>query len=405
MRHTNTNKKHNKTKISHSTMAVAMAVHPRKSSAVRRAATSPPRLLVVQLLSLASVHAHANAFAFGFVIPPSAARVGHGGGNVATTTSTTTSTTELRATRGGGMDAYAAQMAAMARAGGGSSPSPSPLPDAAASPPADAAISIATASAADRTASDMLDAARSTISAATSAFVGVGITVDASTAISMLESSQTLLVSRIKTSIPDLASRPDACSSPDFVVGPGTDVVKLRAYDAPGPSNVAWLSDLSVDGRLSSLAIYSGPLTCVPHLLSRCSIDANLGDLRLFLDFRPRSYGAYEMRDPFTGEYPGPETLGRKSFEYSGSRMEYGTRFGNADVAGYLNGVRTSLVGAFDNPTLGDGELSEMETLTRGPLALDVTMPLRWVPFGTFFHPRSFFVPPFSPPVHEGRKK
>jgi hypothetical protein len=272
------------------------------------------------------------------------------------------------------MDAYAAQMAAMTTGGavatGGSSSS-----DAAADADADAA---------DRAAAEMLDAARSTIASSSASSVGVPplADVDAYTSIAMLESSQTLSVSKIASSIPDLALKPDASydSSSDFVIGStSSNRVKLGASDAPGPANVAWLSDLCVESRLSSLTIYSGPLTNVPHLISRCSIDESTGDLSLFVDFRPRSYGAYEMRNPSTGEYPGPETLGRKSFEYSGARRDYETKFGNDDVSIFLRGVRSSLNGAIDNPKLGDAGLSALETLTRGPLALDVTMPLGWV--------------------------
>ncbi|KAL3809652.1 hypothetical protein ACHAXA_000335 [Cyclostephanos tholiformis] len=198
--------------------------------------------------------------------------------------------------------------------------------------------------------------------------------IEATTAIASLESSQTLTVAKIASSIPNLALKPDACydsSSSDLVIGSST--VKLRTFDALGPANVAWLSDLCVDSRLSSLTIYSGPLTNVPHLISRCLTMTGGGgggatdDLSLFIDFRPRLYGAYEMRDPISGEYPGQDTLGRKSFEYSGARRDYETKFGTADVSNFLSDVRSSLTGAVDNPGLGDPALLELETLTRGP--------------------------------------
>ncbi|KAL3821830.1 hypothetical protein ACHAXA_003332 [Cyclostephanos tholiformis] len=133
-------------------------------------------------------------------------------------------------------------------------------------------------------------------------FENVFADIKATTAIALLESSQTLTVAKITLSIPDLALKPDACydsSSSDLVIGSST--VKLRAFDAPGPANVAWLSDLCVDLRLSSLTIYSGPLTNVPHLISRCSTTGGGGgggatdDLSLFIDFRQR--GEEGLRD------------------------------------------------------------------------------------------------------------
>ncbi|KAL3827405.1 hypothetical protein ACHAXA_003139, partial [Cyclostephanos tholiformis] len=225
--------------------------------------------------------------------------------------------------------------------------------------------------------------ASSSSSASSIPAASVLVDIKATTAIASLESSQTLTVAKIALSIPDLALKPDACydlSSSDLVIGSST--IKLRAFDAPGPANAAWLSDLCVDSRLSSLTIYIGPLTNVPHLISRCSMTTGGGgggatdNLSLFIDFRLRSYGAYEMRNPISGEYPGPDTLGRKSFKYLGARRDYETKFGTADVSNFLSDVRSSLTGAVDNPGLGNPALSELETLTRGPLALDVTMPL-----------------------------
>jgi hypothetical protein len=86
---------------------------------------------------------------------------------------------------------------------------------------------------------------------------------------------------------------------------------------------VAWLSAVTVDSRLCGLQIFNGPLTDVPHIVSRAVL-VNDSTIRFTLDFRPRAYGAYEMRRP-DGSYPGPDELGRKSFEYSGAR--YGGGF------------------------------------------------------------------------------
>ena len=154
--------------------------------------------------------------------------------------------------------------------------------------------------------------------------------------------------------------------------------MKLDASDAPGPANVAWLSDLCVDGTMSSLTIFNGPLNDVPHLISRVVLTDGGSSLDFFLDFRPRSYGAYDLRDA-EGNYPGPDTLGRKSFEYSGARKDYDTKFGTEEVVAWLEEVKSQFEGAVANPNLGDENLPELEKLTRGPIALDFTMPLRYV--------------------------
>jgi hypothetical protein len=251
----------------------------------------------------------------------------------------------------GGMDAFDAQMKAMATVAG---------------------------SAVEAIASEMLDATRgkASVAAATTPADQFTDNIEASSAaISMMETSQGITVGKIAKSIPDLAFKPDA--SQTFMLSDSGCRVRLDASDAPGPANIAWLSDLCVESRLSSLTAYCGPLTIVPHLISRCSILPDGKTMNLFVDFRPRAYGAYEMRDPTTGNYPGPDILGRKSFEYSGARKDYETKFGTEDVALFLNQVRLSLNGVTDNTSSGDAGLSELETLTRGPLALDITMPLR----------------------------
>ena len=125
---------------------------------------------------------------------------------------------------------------------------------------------------------------------------------------------------------------------------------------------------------MSSLTIFNGPLNDVPHLISRCAV-VNGDTLNFFLDFRPRAYGAYDQRQA-DGSYPGPETLGRKAFEYSGARKDFDSKFGTDDVVAFFDNIKSKFDGAVDNPGLGDDSLLEAEALTLGPLALDVTMPL-----------------------------
>jgi hypothetical protein len=191
----------------------------------------------------------------------------------------------------------------------------------------------------------------------------------AAEAIASLEASQVASVNSIAAIISDLAVKPDCTWAPGSVSISGCPA-SLDARDAPGPANIAWLSSLCVASKQSSLTIFNGPLTDVPHLLSRCAV---VGDtsLSFALDFRPRAYGAYEMRQP-DGSYPGPDVLGRQAFEYSGARKDYETKFGNEEVVAFL----TSTAASFEGGVPSTAAPSEFELLTRGPLAMSITMPL-----------------------------
>ena len=202
--------------------------------------------------------------------------------------------------------------------------------------------------------------------AATSATGGASGT--AADAIATLDASQRQTVDTIVAAIPELAVKPDFTWNGEMVAGvPST----LDARDAPGPANIdAWLASLTIPSKVSSLTIFNGPLTDVPHLLSRVTI-LNDDTLNFCLDFRPRAYGAYEMKDE-QGNYPGPEVLGRKAFEYSGARNDFDSKFGTDAVKVFMESTMNSFQGA----TLDTNPLSELDLLTRGPLCLNVNMPL-----------------------------
>lgn len=89
------------------------------------------------------------------------------------------------------------------------------------------------------------------------------------------------------------------------------------------------------------------------------------------LDFRPRGYGAYEMKDA-EGNYPGPDVLGREAFTYSGNRKEYEAKFGTPEVEAFMQSTLASFEGAIVDST----PLTEFEQITAGPLLLKVNMPL-----------------------------
>jgi hypothetical protein len=198
----------------------------------------------------------------------------------------------------------------------------------------------------------------------------VVLQLSASDAIGYVDLCQAASLNSIATAIPDLASKPDFRWDASSGIYVGGSPVTLDARDAPGPANIAWLSAMTVDSKLCSLTIFNGPLTDVPHLVSRCTI-MNGDSMHFLLDFRPRTYGAYEMRRP-DGSYPGPEELGRKSFEYSGARTGFDTKFGTAQVQDWLASTIASLEGASPyNP-----EQTQFDLLTRGPLYTSVVMPL-----------------------------
>jgi hypothetical protein len=202
----------------------------------------------------------------------------------------------------------------------------------------------------------------------------VGGNMDATSAIVAMETSQSKTVGQIASTIPDLAPKPDQSyerSDGFTVMG---NAVQLQASDAPGPANIAWISDLCVDKTLSSLTIFNGPLTDVPHLISRCVV-TNGDTIKFFLDVRPRAYGAYDLRDA-DGKYPGPDILGRKAFEYSGARKDFDDKFGTEELKLLLDDTAAKLEGVTRNLGLGDAGLGELEKVPRGPLSLDLSMPL-----------------------------
>lgn len=189
-------------------------------------------------------------------------------------------------------------------------------------------------------------------------------------AISSMDASQGAVVGKISGAIPDLVIKPDLSWAATDGVTLGGSLATLQGMDAPGKSNVAWLASVNVADRLSSLTIFNGPLTDVPHLLSRCIVNSD-NTISFTMDFRPRAYGAYEMVDA-EGNYPGPDKLGRDAFVFSGNRKEYDTKFGTEEVVAFVKATAASFEGASPSGAAP----TEFELLTNGPLALSMTMPL-----------------------------
>ena len=196
-----------------------------------------------------------------------------------------------------------------------------------------------------------------------------GSSASADGAIATLSASQSSSVDKIASTIgPDLEPKPDLSWTAETI---GGAAATLDGREAPGANgNVAWLANVNIAGKMSSLTIFNGPLTDVPHILSRAVV-VDGDKIRFTLDVRPRAYGAYELRDA-DGNYPGPDVLGRDAFTYSGNRKDYDTKFGTDEVVALVEGIAPSLEGAVVNTD----EPGEPESLVRGPLYLDVTAPL-----------------------------
>mmetsp|Transcript_75 Transcript_75/g.104 ORF Transcript_75/g.104 Transcript_75/m.104 type:complete len:323 (-) Transcript_75:50-1018(-) len=185
-------------------------------------------------------------------------------------------------------------------------------------------------------------------------------------AISKLDASQKTSVDRIAASIPDLQPKPSLSWSTETISGQSPST--LDARDAPGPANIAWLAAACVPNKLSSLSIFVGPLTDVPHLLSRCTVDEGSGSMTLTLDCRPRAYGAYELPEAERG----PDKLGRDSFTYKANRAEYESQYMTEEFQSIISSSIASLENAQMLPVDG----SEYESLTRGPFMTKVRMSL-----------------------------
>jgi hypothetical protein len=191
--------------------------------------------------------------------------------------------------------------------------------------------------------------------------------VDSNDPIAALATSQSTSVREILQNIPDLALKPSLSWNSGSVMIAGRPA-SLAAYDAPGSANVAWLADVHVAGKISSLTVFNGPLTNVPHIVSRCILDGST--LHLTIDIRPRAYGAYELKDTVTGNYPGPDKFGRKAFEYSAARNEFFSKSGIDTFPSLLDPSQ------FEGSIPGTAPRTEYDVLTGGPLALHISMPV-----------------------------
>eukprot|EP00285_Hemiselmis_virescens_P012184 CAMPEP_0173379222 /NCGR_PEP_ID=MMETSP1356-20130122/2261_1 /TAXON_ID=77927 ORGANISM="Hemiselmis virescens, Strain PCC157" /NCGR_SAMPLE_ID=MMETSP1356 /ASSEMBLY_ACC=CAM_ASM_000847 /LENGTH=336 /DNA_ID=CAMNT_0014332527 /DNA_START=21 /DNA_END=1031 /DNA_ORIENTATION=+ len=186
----------------------------------------------------------------------------------------------------------------------------------------------------------------------------------ASSAGPTLAASQSAAVDKIKASRSmEAKGYPDEMGFGSFTIGDGQGT--LQAYEAPGANNVAWCSSLNIAGpskAISSLTMWCGPIAEVPHLCARTVVTDNSVDL--FIDFRPRAYGAYETVQP-DGGYGEPAT--REWFTHKAVRDTNTELFFTPPVVDWAAAIRAK--GTPKPPATGD------DLLYRGPLAIDVSFP------------------------------
>jgi hypothetical protein len=185
-----------------------------------------------------------------------------------------------------------------------------------------------------------------------------------------LITSQRQILEQITSSIPDLNYKADLSFVNQNIEGSST-LATMQAWDAPGASNIAWLASVEIPGQLCSCTIFNGPLTDVPHILSRVACTSihnnnNPTMLEVAIDVRPRAYGGYELVDA-NGNYPGPEQLGRKAFEYSAARNEYFSKFATPEIQNLLD------MSQFEGAT--PVAKSDLDIITGGPIGLYAQMP------------------------------
>ena len=127
----------------------------------------------------------------------------------------------------------------------------------------------------------------------------------------------------------------------------------IQSYEAPGKSNVAWCSALSMsDGAANarcSVTGWVGPLSDVPHLVASTGISN--GGIDLFIDFRPRADCAYNP----TGVYPEPDT--REAFAMGGNRKDFAAAFYTDEMVAW----RAALCNL-------EGAVSDLRLATLSPL-------------------------------------
>ena len=122
-----------------------------------------------------------------------------------------------------------------------------------------------------------------------------------------LFAAQQAALAKIQAALPlDAKTYPADLGLDKFTTGNG-GAGAMQSWEAPGPANIAWVSDLRIEGptTVASLTVWCAPLKDVPHLCVRTTATADAVDV--LMDFRPRAAVGYEtmLED---GSYPEPDS-------------------------------------------------------------------------------------------------
>jgi hypothetical protein len=141
------------------------------------------------------------------------------------------------------------------------------------------------------------------------------------------------------------------------------------APPAPAPAGNVWARWLAGgDVARGSVAAFCGPLTDVPHLIAACGVSN--GGIDLYIDFRPRADGAYDLKYATLAAYPEPST--RDAFAKASNRKDFAGAYFTPKLEAWRTGLLT-LPGATPNAPLS---LEHTAALSAGPMLLDLRLPL-----------------------------
>eukprot|EP00427_Karlodinium_veneficum_P030115 CAMPEP_0169182412 /NCGR_PEP_ID=MMETSP1016-20121227/30_1 /TAXON_ID=342587 /ORGANISM="Karlodinium micrum, Strain CCMP2283" /LENGTH=351 /DNA_ID=CAMNT_0009257609 /DNA_START=8 /DNA_END=1061 /DNA_ORIENTATION=- len=147
----------------------------------------------------------------------------------------------------------------------------------------------------------------------------------------------------------------------------GTDV-KIENYQG---SLVKWCSALQLMGSdvtISSLCGICTSKTDIPHIIAFCGISD--GGIDLYIDWRPRADGQYDLSCATLADYPQPET--RQEFAAASSRKDFSNAFYTEEVAEWREAL-FALDGATQAPLLTKAQVA---ALSASPMLVDLRLPL-----------------------------
>ena len=178
-----------------------------------------------------------------------------------------------------------------------------------------------------------------------------------------LFAAQQAALAKIQAALPlDAKTYPGDLGLDKFTTSNG-GAGEMQSWEAPGPANIAWVSDLRIEGptTVASLTVWCAPLKDVPHLCVRTT--ATEEGVDVLMDFRPRAAVGYEtmLED---GSYPEPDS--REAFMNKGNRADLDKR--------YYDGVR-DLCASVGGDAAPAGSLEDLKKQAASPVAVDARLP------------------------------